>query len=302
MSPRRDAVPVTRRALLGGAVGLALGATAGGTADAEMAAAAPTKVLYVSHGSPLFAVDARDRIAELRAWGARLAPPRGIVIMTPHVASRGIAVGATGQGFAMYDLPRALKRRLPKDIDYPTPPSEAIALRIEAIFSGSVVTRGTQRGFDHTTWMPLLCLFPKAEVPVLELAYPYLSEPEQLAFGRKLAPLREEGYLFVASGGMTHNLAAVTMGATDPSPVTPWAQEFDAWATETVKASDVDALLDWRRKAPAASLAHPDDGAHFRVLLVAMGIALGGSRPARGVRFPIGGFESTMSKRCIEIG
>ena len=72
-------------------------------------------------------------------------------------------------------------------------------------------------------------------------------------------------------------------------------------AAETVSARQVDALLDWRKKAPAAEIAHPDDGGHYRVFLFALGAALGGPQSATAVTFPVSGFESTLSKRCVEL-
>jgi 4,5-DOPA dioxygenase extradiol len=259
-------------------------------------------VLYVSHAAPIFAVNDPARIAEMRAWGARLAKPAGIVVMTPHYGSRHVEVGATGRGFAMFNLPGPMKRRIPRELDYPTPPSEGLASRVEAFLGSPSAPVGRaqgRRGFDHTTWMPLLCLFPTAATPTLEIAYPYVPDAELFALGRRLAPLRDEGVMFVASGGMTHNLASAggAGAATPPS----WSQEFDHWCAEAVSARDVDALVDWRARAPAQALAHPDDGAHFRVLLVALGVALGSRSAASRVTFPITGFESTLSKRSIEL-
>lgn len=288
---------LSRRQALGGALGLTLGSLAARSSYAS--AAAPAPVLYISHGAPLFAVHDTVRIAELRAWGSRLPKPRGIVVMTPHYGRERLEVGATGRGFAMFNLPPQIKRRVPRELDYPTPPSEELAIRLDGLLGGgALLRRGQRRGFDHTTWMPLLCLYPAADVPVLELSYPYAADAELFALGRKLAPLRDEGVLFVASGQMTHNLAAFDP---DDETVPGWSKEFDAWATEAVEAEDVDTLVDWRRKAPAQDLAHPDDGGHYRVLLVAMGVAVGGSRPARDVRFPVTGFEAALSKRCVEV-
>jgi 4,5-DOPA dioxygenase extradiol len=283
---------LTRRECFGAAVGVAIASL---PRIASAAAPARPPVLYVSHTAPIFAINDPARIAELRAWGARLPKPRGILAMTPHYGSRRLEVGATGRGFAMYDLPEGIKRRIPPGLTYATPPSEALAARVDALLgAGTPLARGDRGGFDHTTWMPLKCLFPDADVPMLELAYPYVSEAEAFAIGRKLAPLRDEGILFVASGGMTHNLAAMDIGADPPA----YAREFDAWASERLAADDADTLIDWRAKAPAANLAHPDDGGHYRVLLVALGVALPGGARAT---FPITGFEATMSKRSVEL-
>jgi 4,5-DOPA dioxygenase extradiol len=288
---------MSRRACLAGALGLAAASferPAGGQ-PAPVDVRAP--VIYLSHGAPIFAVNDPARIAELRAWGATLAKPAGILAVTPHYASRRLEVGATGRGLAMYDLPEAFARRIPRGLEYATPPSEALATRVVALLAPRGPTmRGDRRGMDHTTWMPLRCLFPGADVPVLELAYPYVREDDAFAIGRQLAPLRDEGVLVFASGGMTHNLAAMDFESAPPR----WASEFDAWAAEAIAGGQVDALVDWRHKAPAALLAHPDDGGHFRVLLIALGVALGGRGSPR-VTFPVTGFEATMSKRSVEL-
>jgi 4,5-DOPA dioxygenase extradiol len=288
---------MSRRALLGGVAGVAATYAARDACAAEPIVRAP--VVYLSHAAPIFAINDPARIAELTAWGSKLPRPTGILAITPHYASRRLEVGATGRGVAMYDLPEQFARRIPRGLDYPTPPSEALAQRVEALLAARAATaRGERNGFDHTTWMPLKCLFPQADVPVLELAYPYVSESEALAIGRELSPLRDEGVLVFASGGMTHNLASFD-GVANGAPPPRWSVEFDAWASETLAAGEVDALVDWRHKAPAWNLAHPDDGAHFRVMLLALGAALGTGASPR-VTFPVTGFEGTMSKRSVE--
>ena len=214
--------------------------------------------------------------------------------MTPHFAARTLLLGATGTGFAMYDLPDGIKKHLPANLDYPTPPSEEIAKRVEGLLGSALARSDGRPGFDHTTWMPLRAMFPAADVPVLELGYPYVPEAEAFALGKKLAPLRDEGFLFLASGGMTHNLAAEAVAP--PA----WSRDFDAWATAAVAKSDADALVAWRAKAPASDLAHPDDGGHFRVLLVALGVALHARTAPSTTTFPVTGFEGALSKRCVE--
>ena len=289
VSPR---VRVTRRSALAGALGLTL-------ARRALAADEPSPVLYVSHGSPLFLPGNDGRRAELVAWGSRLPRPRGIVAMTPHVASRRLELGPIGPGVALYDLPRAFRSLIPPNLGYATPPNDDLARLVEGHLGGpSAVVKSARPGFDHTTWMPLSCLFPRADVPTIELSYPYVRDRDLFELGRRLAPLRDEGITFVASGQVTHNLAMFDPAAAAP----PWARDFDAWTSERVVAEDVDALIDWRSKAPAVDLAHPDDGGHYRVLLVALGVAVGGARVARRVTFPVTGFEASMSKRCIELG
>src|SRR5205823_9921708 len=121
---------------LGGAAIAALTATVSASRAARAEASRAMPVIFVSHGSPMLAID-RARGAELRAWGATLPRPRGILVMTPHYAARELALGATGRGFAVYSLPDWLKRRLPQDLDYPSPPSEALAAEVLALLRGA---------------------------------------------------------------------------------------------------------------------------------------------------------------------
>lgn len=288
---------ITRRALLGSAVAAAAATVTRRTLGAVQT---PMPVAFVSHGGPLLAVDP-VRGPALRAWGAKLSKPSGVLAMTPHWGSRHIELGATGRGVARYDFPQWLADKVPANLTYASPPSEALASRVEALLMGVYpAQRSSRTGMDHTTWMPLMHMLPSADLPVLEMAYPYLQETQLFALGQKLAALRDEGILLLASGGMTHNLASVDLYRADAPPPS-WSREFDAWAAERLAASDADALLDWRHKAPAADLAHPDDGGHFRVMLVGLGAALarGGAAPAR---FPYVGYELGLSVRCAELG
>ncbi len=294
----REPLAVSRRAVLGATAGLALEAASGGAARASQAGDR-MPVLFVAHGSPRLPIDP-VRSAELHAWGARLPRPRGILVMTPHFGSRRLELGATGRGSGMYNMPDWLRRQLPAGLDYPTPPSEPLAARVEQLLSGvEPVARTARPGFDHTTWMPLSQLYPAADAPVLEISFPYRSDPELFALGRRLAPLRDEGVAIVASGQLTHNLAmAFVEGA---APVPAWSREFDQWAAESLRRADVDAIVDWRRKAPAAELAHPDDGGHFRVVVFALGATTASGAGRVEVTFPVQGFEGTMSKRGVQL-
>jgi 4,5-DOPA dioxygenase extradiol len=289
---------IARREVLGAAVGAALAAVArhAGAADGS-----PMPVGFVSHGGPMIAIDP-VRGPQLRAWGARLPRPRGVLVMTPHWGQRHLALGATGRGVARYDFPRALAATLPSGMSYATPPSDALAARVEALLRaampGEAVERSARDGMDHTTWMPLRHMLPDADVPVLEIAYPYWPEARIFSLGRALAPLRGEGVLVLGSGGMTHNLASVDFDR-PPTEVPTWSREFDAWAADRLSARDLDAIVDWRCKAPAAELAHPDDGGHFRALVFAAGAASG---TGAGVSFPASGFDLGLSMRAVELG
>jgi len=266
------------------------------------AAEGPMPCAFVGHGSPRLVVDP-VRGPELRAWGVSLPQPRGVVVLTPHYRARGLSLGHVGQGRGLYSFPESMRSSVPAGLDYPSPDNTALAATVRDLLAPLEPTVDAARaGFDHTTWMPLHHMLPKADVPVVEIALPFAQEAELFALGRRLAPLRHEGVLILASGNATHNLASISGEAAANASPAQWAADFDAWLAKTLAAKDVAALLDWRARAPSAWLAHPDDGGHYRVLLVALGAAVGGGSTFESVRFPIEGFETpTLSKRCIEL-
>lgn len=128
----------------------------------------------------------------------------------------------------------------------------------------------TNRGLDHGAFIPLLAMFPAADVPVVQLSMPSLDPKALLALGQKLRALREEGVLIIGSGFMTHNFAALrNPGLTDQTARTT---AFDAWAVDVLAHSDIDALTEYRRKAPAADIAHPTAD-HYVPLPLTVGAA-----------------------------
>lgn len=127
-----------------------------------------------------------------------------------------------------------------------------------------------RRGLDHGAWVPLLYLYPGADVPVFQVSMPLkLKADSAFAFGKALAPLSEEGVLIVGSGSLTHNLYDVQTGGSNKT----YATEFAAWIREVVVSGDWDRLLKALDIAPHARRAHPT-AEHFWPLLIAAGAAL----------------------------
>jgi hypothetical protein len=126
---------MSRRAVLGGATGVALAATSERIARATLEDGRPP-VLFLSHGSPRLPIDP-VRSGELRAWGATLPKPRAVLAMTPHFGTRHLKLGVIGPGKAMYNMPDWIGRQLPPGLDYPTPTNGALATRVEALLTCS---------------------------------------------------------------------------------------------------------------------------------------------------------------------
>ncbi|MGH3472362.1 MAG: dioxygenase family protein, partial [Nocardioidaceae bacterium] len=149
------------------------------------------------------------------------------------------------------------------------------------------------RGLDHGAYVPLVEMFPDADVPTLQISMPTLDPVTLFDVGRKLAPLRDEGVLILGSGFTTHNLRLINMAR--PSDYAPpsWSTEFDDWAQRAIASRDFDSVLDFLHKAPAASVAHPRTE-HFAPLFVSLGASVGTLTSADSM---IDGFWYGLSKR-----
>ena len=226
--------------------------------------------VFVSHGAPTFAIEPGLAGAQLRALGRALGQPKAILVVSPHWMTRGVEITATAHPETVHDFggfPRALYA-----IQYPAPGSPELAVQAqEALLSrGIAASLDTRRGLDHGAWVPLLHMYPEADVPVAQVSIPFdTDEAKALALGRALAPLASEGVLIVGSGSLTHNLYEFRMGDAKEAS---YAREFSEWIRQAVVQGDTDRLVAALEQAPHASRAHPTTE-HFLPLLVAAGAA-----------------------------
>ncbi len=239
--------------------------------------------LYISHGSPMTALEpglVGQRLAELARGLPR---PRAIVVASAHWLAHAPLVGAAAQPETIHDFggfPQALF-----DIQYPAPGEAALAGRVAELLqhAGLPARIDPRRGLDHGVWVPLRLLYPEADIPVVPVSIqPGLGPQHQFQLGRALAPLRDEGVLVIGSGSITHNLHDWRGHAQDGEA--PYVRPFIDWVEQRLAAEDVAALIDYRRQAPFAERAHPTDE-HLLPLYVAMGA---GGAPMHAQRIDAG--------------
>ncbi len=229
-------------------------------------------VVYLGHGAPPLADDARWT-AELAAWPRRMPNPEAILVISAHWEDQPVTLSATTPVPLVYDFWGFPQHYY--DVRYDAPAAPELADDVRQLLSASqpAVADAPARGLDHGAYVPLVEMYPNADVPVLQMSMPSLDPTQLFDLGASLKPLREKGILIMGSGFLTHNLREMAAGQADAEPPS-WSAEFDAWATESVQDGDLDGILDFADKAPAARIAHPRTE-HLAPLFVSLGAADG---------------------------
>ena len=236
--------------------------------------------LFISHGSPMHAINAGAAGDVWAALTKKLPKPKAVLIVTAHWETNLPMLSGNARPAMIYDFngfPEALYK-----INYAAPGSPDVAAKAQALLKDAGFNAGIDRcrSFDHGTWVPLLKMYPDADVPIVQLSVQTAMNPQHhYAVGRALASLANDGVLIVGSGHLTHNLRD-WMQSRGQTAHAPYAQKFQRWVFDRLAAHDVEALTAYRSDAPDAVRAHPTEE-HFLPLFVALGAAGGDAEPER---------------------
>ena len=234
--------------------------------------------VFVSHGSPMHALQPGPAGEAWKALGRRLPKPHAILIASAHwETSLPMLTGSTKPETIhdFYNFPEPLYR-----LRYPVPGGPEVAQRAQALLrnAGYWAAIDGCRGLDHGAWTPLLYAYPEHDVPVVQISVqPALGPRHHVQLGRAVRPLAEEGVLIIGSGHMTHNLRDWARGAGKPEP---YAREFSEWVRSALENRDYEALVDYRSRSPHGARAHPTEE-HFLPLFFAVGAAPEHAKPER---------------------
>ncbi len=240
--------------------------------------------VFISHGSPMHALEPGALGASWAALAKTLPRPKAILVASAHWEAELPTLTEAAHPETVHDFygfPEPLYQ-----LRYPAPGSPELAARVRDLLKHQGERAGIDgsRGFDHGAWSQLLHMYPEANIPVVQISVQTgLGAAHHIDLGRKLAPLRDEGVLVMGSGNLTHNLreAFSAMRGGAPASPLPYVREFQQWVKVALEAGDAQALADYRQRAPNAVRAHPSEE-HFLPLHVAFGA--GGAEAARAVR------------------
>ncbi|WP_462379191.1 DODA-type extradiol aromatic ring-opening family dioxygenase [Pseudomonas sp. Marseille-QA0892] len=226
--------------------------------------------VFISHGSPMLALEPGESGPALLTLANTLPRPRAVVVMSAHWESRGIQIMSSPLPATWHDFggfPPALYA-----LQYPAPGEPALAATVQTLLraDGLEAALDARRPLDHGAWVPLRLMYPNADIPTIEISLPSQKGPA-LAWriGAALAELRKDGVLLIGSGSITHNLGELDRQGAGGATA-PWALAFKNWVVDRLEAGDRDALFDYRHRAPHAVRNHPSDE-HLLPLYFAMG-------------------------------
>jgi len=253
--------------------------------------------LFLGHGSPMNVLEDNTYTRAWHTLGETLPRPKAILAVSAHWFTRGTAVTAMENPRTIHDFggfPQALF-----DKRYPAPGSPALAKRVQELLSPvNVLADTSEWGFDHGTWGVLIKMYPDADIPVIQLSIDGTQPPEyHFELGRKLAALRDEGVMIVASGNVVHNLRMVRWQG--EAPAYPWAESFNQFVRDNIawRGEGVHPLVNYTQHEGAA-LSNPTPE-HYLPLLYVLG-TWDGQEP---VSIPVDGIEmASLSMLSVRVG
>lgn len=252
--------------------------------------------IFFGHGNPMNAISENVYTRGWRAIGEGLRRPRAVLCISAHWYIPGIAVTAMEQPRTIHDFggfPPELYK-----VQYPAPGSPEVAERVRELLGDNVVLDADHWGLDHGTWSVLCHVFPRADVPVIQLSI-FETEPASFHFqlAKRLAPLRDEGVLIIGSGNIVHNLHAYAWGDQAREPF-DWATRFEQWARAMMLVNDNEPLINFELQGRDAMLSIPTPD-HYLPLLYVLGVR----QPDDEISFPVEGFDGgSISMLTVQVG
>ncbi len=250
-------------------------------------------VLFVGHGSPMHAIDDNVWSRSFAAMGSQVPLPRAILSVSAHWYGPGTMLTGNPQPRTIHDFggfPQALF-----DVQYPAPGSPSLASKVRKIIGEERAQISEDWGLDHGTWSVLKHMFPKANIPVIQLSInSHLAPAQHIALAQSLRELREDGVLIFGSGNITHNLRhAMTQMRAGEKATPPWSQKFDTEIVTTLEQRDSQNLSKIL-ETEHGRMSHPSLD-HYLPLLYAFGATSDEDK----VSYPIDGFDIGLSMRSV---
>ena len=228
-------------------------------------------VLFVGHGSPMYAIEENEFVQTWRNLGEELPKPKAIIAVSAHWETRGTQVTAMQHPQTIHDFggfPQELYA-----VQYPAPGNPELAKQAIETIKGTEVLADEKWGLDHGTWSVIRRIYPKADIPIIQLSLDYHKTPQQhYELAKELAAFREKGVMIVGSGNIVHNLRQVAWDKPDDEEYGhDWAIEANNLVKKLILENNHRALIDYKSLGSAVQLAAPTPD-HFLPLLYTLAL------------------------------
>ena len=252
--------------------------------------------IFFGHGNPLNALSKNSYTEAWTSIGKSIPRPTAVLSVSAHWYIQNCAVTSNLNPRTIHDFdgfPKELYQ-----IEYPASGSPELASRVQALLAPVAVSLDQSWGLDHGTWSVLKHVFPKEDIPIVQLSINQMQPPSfHYELGKRLAPLREEGVLIIGSGNIVHNLSAYSWGERDVPPF-DWAVRFEEHARELLLKGEDTPLVNYQSLGRDAILSAPTPE-HYLPLLYVLGLR----RKNETVSFPVQGVDGgSISMLAVQIG
>lgn len=250
--------------------------------------------LFLGHGNPMNALEDNEFTSAWSKLAAEIPTPQAILCISAHWLTKGSHVTVMEKPRTIHDFggfPDELFQ-----VQYPCDGSPEYARQVQEIVVKTKVHPDTEWGLDHGTWSVLKRMYPKADVPVIQLSIDY-NKPAQYHYdlAKELSSLKEKGVLIIGSGNIVHNLQMANFGATEPYS---WATEFDEKIKGFLLNHNHQPIIDYQKHGNAAKLSVPTPD-HYYPLMYTLGL----EGKNENLTFPVEGMAfGSGSMRCVRIG
>lgn len=229
-------------------------------------------VLFIGHGSPMNGIEDNEFSDYWKKLGKEIPTPKAVLVVSAHWLSRGTRITAMDFPNTIHDFggfPKALF-----EVQYPAPGDPELAVYTAKNIQSTQVELDHEWGLDHGTWTVVRHMYPKADIPVLQLSIDYYQSPKyHYELAQELYQLRKKGVLIIGSGNMVHNLRMVAWDKLkEPEYGYDWAIEMNEQFKKLIEEGDHKALIDYQKLGKAAQLAIPTPD-HYIPLLYTMGLS-----------------------------
>lgn len=225
-------------------------------------------VLFLGHGSPMNAIEENEFVKGFRECGSKIAEPKAVICISAHWETKGTYVTAMNNPKTIHDFggfPQALF-----DVQYPAPGSPELASQTKDIIKSTTVQLDYDWGLDHGAWSVIKHLYPKANIPVIQMSLDYTKPPaHHYQLAKELAALRKKGILIVGSGNMVHNLGMIAWDKMNqPDFAFDWALEASTKMKDFIMKKDHQNLINYNAQGKAWQYAIPSPDHYLPLLYV----------------------------------